>query len=62
MVGLRARERELQRVAEEMIESLYPILEILQVEVHGVALKRRRILEVVAESAFPEKDQVVGLG
>ena len=62
MVGLRARERELQRVAEEMIESLYPILEVLQVEVHRVALKRRRILEVVAESAFPEKDQVVGLG
>ena len=61
LVGLGTGQRELQRVAEEMIERFDALLKILQVEAHGMAIEGRRILQVVAEAPLPEKDEVVGL-
>ena len=56
-----AGQRELQRVAEIMIEVLQPHLQVAEIETHGLSLQCRCMVRVVAEALLPEEDQVLRL-
>ena len=60
VVAFRTGSREFQGVAEESVERLHLMAQVLHAEGHRLAIEQGRIGGVVAESALPHENQVVG--
>ena len=61
LVADTSRQRKLQGIAEETVESFNLSLQITKIEFHRLTFERRRILRIVSEWLFPEIHDILGL-
>ena len=56
-----SRGDESQRIAEEGVERLHAVHQVVKVEGHRFAIKQGRVADILSEAALPHEDKVVGL-